>query len=212
MRKFEIQKYILIFIIIFLILFSFSCKDNKEEIIHHDEYESNIPTEFNGILKEKKLYLTSIGQSPDMNNFLVYLDYLKEEYDIEYVDNTELSARDVEDGSIVFIFVGCSIKALQESGTSVEEEKTRAKDFIKKHDDGLITIVSWHIGGNPRRGATSDIFTDLMLDGSDLFIFVKSGNSDSFLSDTAINKNVPLYEIEKSSSVRTPLFIMLGSN
>lgn len=206
------QKYILIIIMIFLILFCSSCKKKPEEIVHHDEYESNIPTEFNGILKEKKLYLTSIGQSPDMNNFLVFLNYVKEDYDINYIDNTELLASEVEDGSIVFIFVGCSIKALQESGVSVEEEKKRAQDFIKKHNDGLITIVSWHTGGNPRRGVTSDMFTELMLDGSDLFIFVKTGNSDSFLSDTAINKKVPLYEIETSSSVRGPLFIMLGSD
>ena len=192
--------------------FFVACKsDDGKELKHHESYESDIPSSFEGILKTKKLYITSIGQSFDMGNFMYYLEYLKEEYNFEYVDNSMLLANEVEDDAIVFIFVGCSIKALQESGLSLESEKTRANDFLRKRNEGKITIVSWHTGGNARRGATSDELISYVLGGCDLFIYAKGGNEDYFLSDTAINNNVPLYEIDSASQVRTPLIAMLGS-
>ena len=205
-------KKILLIIIVMLFMFSFiACKSDEKEPVHHSTYESNIPSSFDGILKKKKLYITSIGQSFDMGNFMYYLEYLKEEYNFEYIDNSLLSASEVEDDAIVFIFVGCSIKAMQESGLTLESEKTRASEFLKKRNEGKITIVSWHTGGNSRRGATSDDLIAYVLAGSDLFIYAKNGNEDYFLSDTAINNNVPLYEIDSSSQVRTPLIVMLGS-
>ena len=207
------KRYIsfLLILVMFFSCFLVSCKNDEKEPEHHTTYESNIPSSFEGILKKKKLYITSIGQSFDMGNFMYYLEYLKEEYNFEYVDDSLLLANEVEDDAIVFIFVGCSIKALQESGLTLESEKTRANDFLKKRNEGKITIVSWHTGGNARRGATSDELISYVLSGSDLFIYAKGGNDDYFLSDTAINNNVPLYEIDSSSQVRTPLIAMLGS-
>ena len=203
-------RFLLILVMVFS-CFLVSCKNDEKEPEHHTTYESNIPSSFEGILKKKKLYITSIGQSFDMGNFMYYLEYLKEEYNFEYVDDSMLLANEVEDDAIVFIFVGCSIKALQESGLSLESEKTRANDFLRKRNEGKITIVSWHTGGNARRGATSDELISCVLGGSDLFIYAKGGNEDYFLSDTAINNNVPLYEIDSASQVRTPLIAMLGS-
>ena len=206
----QIKRYLSIFLIFVVILFGVACKDNNENKIHY-EYESSMPESFDGILKEKKLYITSIGQSMDMENFLVYLEYLKDEYNFEYVEEAYLNAKDVEDDAIVFVFVGCSIKAMQESGTSVESEKARAKGLIELRNSGKIKIVSWHTGGNSRRGATSDDLIEFMLKGSDLLIFAKSGNEDLFLSDIAVSNNVPLFEIETASQVRIPLITMLGS-
>lgn len=207
----QIKKCLSILIIFVIILFGLACKDNNENKNHHYDYESKMPQSLEGILQRKKLYITSIGQSMDMENFLVYLGYLKEEYNFEYIEDSFLDANDVEEDAIVFVFVGCSIKAMQESGTSVEKEKERAKAFIDLHDEGKIEIVSWHTGGNSRRGATSDALIDLMIRGSDLLIFAKNGNEDLFLSDTAIDNNVPLFEIEAASQVRIPLIAMLGS-
>ena len=204
-------KYLII-VLIALFLISFTgCKRNEEKPNNHLSYESNIPSSFEGILKKKKLYITSIGQSFDMGNFMYYLEYLKEEYSFEYIDDSLLDAKDVEDDAIVFIFVGCSIKAMQESGLTIESEKARAKDFIDKRNEGKITIVSWHTGGNARRGQTSDGLISEVVKESDLFIFVKEGNDDYFLSDTAVKNNVPLYEIDSASQVRTPLIVLLGS-
>ena len=197
----QIKKCLSILIIFVIILFGLACKDHNENKNHHYDYESKMPQSLEGILQRKKLYITSIGQSMDMENFLVYLGYLKEEYNFEYIEDSFLDANDV----------GCSIKAMQESGTSVEKEKERAKAFIDLHDEGKIEIVSWHTGGNSRRGATSDALIDLMIRGSDLLIFAKNGNEDLFLSDTAIDNNVPLFEIEAASQVRIPLIAMLGS-
>lgn len=207
----QISKFLQILILLIIVLLSVSCKSNGENKTHHTEYESNIPESFEGILRKKKLYITSIGQSMDMENFLVYLVFLRDEYNFEYVDDTFLEAKDVEDDSIVFVFVGCSIKALQESGTSVESEKNRAEDFINLRNSGKIEIVSWHTGGNSRRGVTSDALIECMVKGSDLLIFAKNGNEDLFLSDIAIDNNVPLYEMEAASQVRIPLITMLGS-
>ena len=204
-------KYLVLILVMLLFVSSAGCKETNEKQNDHLTYESNIPESFEGILRKKKLYITSIGQSMDMENFLVYLEFLRDEYNFEYVEDTFLEAKDVEDDSIVFVFVGCSIKALQESGTSVESEKNRAQDFINKRNEGKITIVSWHTGGNARRGQTSDALIKKVVKGSDLFIFAKGGNEDFFLSDTAVNNNVPLYEIDSSSQVRTPLIVLLGS-
>ena len=204
-------KYLVLILVMLLFVSSAGCKETNEKQNDHLTYESNIPSSFEGILKKKKLYITSIGQSFDMGNFMYYLEYLKEEYSFEYIDDSLLDASDVEDDAIVFIFVGCSIKAMQESGLSIESEEARAQDFINKRNEGKITIVSWHTGGNARRGQTSDALIKKMVKGSDLFIFAKGGNEDFFLSDTAVNNNVPLYEIDSSSQVRTPLIVLLGS-
>ena len=206
----KINKILLIILMMFCGFFV-ACKSNEEEPKHHESYESIIPSEYEGILKTKKLYITSIGQSFDMGNFMYYLEYLKEEYNFEYVDDSMLLASEVEDDAIVFIFVGCSIKAMQESGLTIDSEMARARDFLKKKEEGKITIVTWHTGGNARRGATSDDLIKNVVKGSDLFIFVKTGNEDMFLSDTALNNNIPVYEIDSASQVRTPLIVMLGS-
>lgn len=206
------KRYLFLILIISIFFCLVSCrKNNLDNSSHYTEYESGVPSSFDAILKTKKLYITSIGQSIDMANFLYYLEYLKEEYNFEYVDDTFLSAGDVEDGAIVFVFVGCSIKAMQESGVSIESEKARAQEFINKRNSRKITVVAWHTGGTSRRGSTSDELIALVASNADLFIFSKTGNGDYFLSDTATKNNVPLCEIESASSVRAPLIVMLGS-
>lgn len=199
----------LILIMLLTCMFSFGC-EKKEENNHNTDLTFEIPQKYEGVLKTKKIYVTSIGQSIDMDNLLVYFDLLKDDYGFTYTADRYLDASSVEDDSIVFIVVGCSIKALEEAGTTKTEEEKRADDFVKSAASNKFEIISLHLGGNARRGSTSDNLIDRVVKGSSLLIYLKAGNGDYYLSDTATKYNVPIYQIETMGSVSNPIKVMLG--
>ena len=149
---------------------------------------SVLPDEAYGMVYGKRLYLTSIGQALDIETLAANLDHYPE---ISYIMDNELYASEVESGSVVFIAVGCSFKALTESGLTKQSETERAEEFIRRANNGEISIVSWHIGGVARRGSTSDSLIELLFKNSQLALFTAAGNNDLFLSDWAIEADVP---------------------
>ncbi|HKM29630.1 MAG TPA: DUF6305 family protein [Bacilli bacterium] len=198
----------LIFILLTIVLFG--CKLNTE-IPTEDELVFAIPEDFQGIMQNKKVYITSVGQSIDIENFMTYIVYLAEniKYDFDYVYDLELEASEIEEDAIVFIIVGCSIKAMSDAGITVNTELARAKEFVALCEKGKTTLISWHLGGMSRRGTTSDDLIEIVFAGSNLNIFVKAGNGDYFLSETSVKNNIPMYQITTISSITEPLMLLL---
>ena len=208
-----IRKINLLFILLITLIGLLGCTKNNE-IPNEDEWVFAIPEEYRGIMKDKKVYITSIGQSIDIENFMINIVHLAEDekYGFTYVYNTELKASEVESSALVFLIVGCSIKAMSDAGITINSELTRAKEFVALKESGKITLLSWHLGGMSRRGTTSDGLIEVAFAASDINIFVKSGNNDGFLAKISYENEVSMYQITTISSVTEPLMLLLESD
>ena len=209
LNKNKSLKINLIIVIILLSLFSLSCsrKENNPNIPDSSEY-SVFPQEMTGIIKDKKIYVTSIGQDAEIIKF--QLSTLEKQDYFTYTIDTFLEASEVSNDSVVIAFVGCSIKALSESDTSVEKETERAIQFIQKARKNEITLIVIHAGGSARRGSTSDKLIEQMFSNSHFNIFVESGNFDGFLSKVSYENNVKCYQIKSSLSLKNTIDKLYG--
>lgn len=203
-------KLICLIILLFNITLLFSCS-KKDQVPNHPDVDYTVfPTEVNGIIKDKKIYVTSIGQDSEMIKF--QLSTLEKQTLFEYTIDSFLDANNVEEGSVVFLFVGCSIKALTESSVTLEDELERANEFASLSKNKKITLIVIHAGGNARRGSTSDSFIKLMFSNSTFNVFVESGNFDNYLSNLSIDNNIPCYQIASSLSLSDVVVKLYGDN
>ena len=208
-RKFKI---IYVLLIIIFCLFLISCKDKeKEKTKPNDDktYDNTIfPEKLKGAIKDKKVYITSIGQSQDMIEYKeVVLDHTNY---FEYEMDSLLSASKVEEGSCVLLFVGCSIKALAASELTIDDELSRAKDYVELAKSKKITLICFHIGGLARRGATSDQFIKALFPYSNMNIYLDSGNGDKLLSSLSNDNNIPCFEISSKLALDKTTAILCG--
>ncbi len=179
--------------------------DNKNYPVINNEF----PSELIGIAKDKKIYLTSFGQSKEVEDLNLFLFKNK---NIEYYQNNNLQITDVESGTIVFAVVGCSIKGLEAQNTTLNEEMLRCRSFVNANKEGKITLVTWHLGGMARRGTTSDEIIKVALSGSSLTIYVASGNEDNYLSNILNENNIPSYEIMSITLLNNPINYLYSIN
>lgn len=207
----KIKIFYVLLIMIFC-LFLISCKENSKDKPKPDDgitYDNTIfPVNLKGIIKEKKVYITSIGQSQDMIEYKeVVLDHTNY---FEYEMDSLLSASKVEEGSCVLLFVGCSIKALAASELTIDDELSRAKDYVELAKSKKITLICFHIGGLARRGATSDQFIKALFPYSNMNIYLDSGNGDKLLSSLSNDNNIPCFEISSKLALDKTTAILCG--
>ena len=158
------------------------------------DVDKALDAKYNGLAKDKKIYLTTIGQA-DVDKVQSFFDDLDLEDGKDYTKNNKLTAADVEAGGVVFMVIGTSGKGLGAAGTDLNGEKKRANDFIAKEG---ITLIVFHVGGLDRRGDTTDPIIDIVCPKADLLLVVESGNEDSKFSNIAKNNNVDLYLYSKT--------------
>lgn len=169
------------------------------------ELDKALDAKYKGLLKEKKLYLTTIGQA-DVDKVQSLLDDLDLEESTDYTKKNSLTASEVEAGSVVLVVLGTSGKGLGAAGTDLNGEKKRANDFLAK--DG-ITLIVFHVGGVDRRGDTTDPVIDIVAPGADLLLVVNSGNEDGKFTKLAKDNNVDLYLFSKTSKISNALKTLL---
>jgi len=190
-----LNKITFIIILFFSALLLVGCKQTPTPPNNADEDvdPSIFPEQFSGILYNKKIYITSFGQSIDIEDFTYQLESLSL---IEYKRENMLNVDDVLNDSVVIMVVGSSLKALQEAGITVKEELSRAQRFFDKKESKNLTYISFHIGGKARRGLTSDSIIELVMSKTDLNIFFKDSNFDNKLVLFSQKNNVPMYQYE----------------
>ncbi|MCM1043433.1 MAG: DUF6305 family protein [Corallococcus sp.] len=154
------------------------------------------PAEFAGLIQGKAVYVTSIGQSPDLE----VLSRAMKGVGIAHTKNSLLAADSVENGSVVFLVVGCSMKAMAEFDVTRASELKRAERFCGRASRGEITVVAWHLGGVARRGSVSDSLIKEVFQNCQLALFTADGNVEDAdgnlnLSDWAISAGVPYCQI-----------------
>lgn len=148
-----------------------------------------------GIAEGKTSYLTTVGQADaDIVNNV----FKKAGLGTAYTNNNMLSASDVEDGAVVLLTLGASSKGLGAAGVDEKHEEARAAEFAAAAAQGKFTLILFHVGGTPRRGASSDPIIEAAFPGAKACFVVSTGNADGFFTNLASTNNVDLYAIAKS--------------
>ena len=98
-RKFNLNKLICFIIICISCLSFISCNDNdkRTDIIPNTDY-TVFPDEMKGILKNKNIYVTSIGQDSEMTKFEI--STLEKQSEFTYTIDPFLKANTVEEESV----------------------------------------------------------------------------------------------------------------
>lgn len=176
-------------------------------------------TSLKDIAKDKKLYLTSIGQS-DIDvarNLLAAVGLVETTADAEGDFETKdlLTASEVEEGAVVFVVVGASTKGLGGAGTDINKETTRANEFATAASEGKLTIISLHLGKQARRGDLSDGIIEIVEKASAVMLISDDGegtggNYDGLMGNIAKENNIPAYCYSKATGMVAPLKYLLG--
>ena len=186
-RRFNI---FLALIILVTLICNVSCSNASSVSTPGTDDFGVFPSELKGMISNKKVYFTSIGQSIEYDEFIYYV----EEMDLleGFIAESLLNPNKVDAGSVVFVCVGCSIKGIG-STTTFEEEKVRSTRFSYLSKNGKITMIGVHVGGEQRRGSTSDTMIETIFSSSTLNLFTRDGNTDGFLSSTSLQNEIPCY-------------------
>ena len=130
--------------------------------------------------------VTSAGQGGDTEA----MDRVLQKAGVEHTLNATASASEVASAKTIFVVVGASMKGLGAAGVSVEQELERAKAALAGASEDAVIICA-HIGGEARRGDTSDPFIELVMPLSDALIAVEGGNADGMLTQLADQEGIP---------------------
>lgn len=176
----------ILFIFIFLTILTACKRDPVPQI--PDECNRVFPAEFIDFIGNRPVYITSLGQSKDIENLVIRLQHYKiGNFSLQFF----LDLDTVLDNSVVFLVVGASIKGLGDSGTSIEEEIKRVNELNQIKDQRNLSVITFHIGGVSRRGETSDRLIKEAFLVSDLAIYLEEGNYDGFLCNLGENNTIP---------------------
>ena len=130
--------------------------------------------------------VTSAGQGGDTEA----MDRVLQKAGIEHTLNATASASEVASAKTIFVVVGASMKGLGAAGVSVEQELARAKAALAGASEDAVIICA-HIGGEARRGDTSDPFIEMVMPLRDALIAVEGGNADGKLTQLADQEGIP---------------------
>ena len=174
--------------------------NGQDEIV----LDQTLDAKFNGLLKDKKIYLTSAGQAdlPIVENILSGAGLVVDE---DYTSDNLLKASTVEDGAAVIIVLGASGKGLGAAGTNVNEEVARVKDFGLKAKDGKITVIVVHIGRAERTGAQSDPIIKEAIPIAKVALVVDTETANDVFDNAAKDQEVELMYFSKSTALIPPI-------
>jgi len=154
--------------------------------------------EFENAIEGKHVYLTTIGQTADMDtvyNILEFYVYATAptELAVDVTMDNLLMASEVPAGSIVIIVPGASSKGMGAAGTDQAAEQARAVAFSARAAAEEITVFVVHTGGSQRRGVESDPLITASSTSASLMLVIDTANSDGFFDGLAETYDTPVY-------------------
>lgn len=155
------------------------------------------------VIKAKEpVYITSFGQSQDANFVNLMAGRAKIERAYKVIGTVD-DAGWKSSNSLIAV-IGGSSKGLGSAGLNVSSEKKRCDELMASAKKQKRTIIGMHIGGEARRGPTSEAF--LPYAGEMDYMIVKAeGNKDNYFTKLCKDKGVPLYIIENTKELETIL-------
>lgn len=151
----------------------------------------------------KPAFLTSAGQSADLEMVKVLLDRSK----IPYKADTQAKAGALKAAGAksLVVAIGGSSKGLGAAGISPDAELTRIKDVIAEARKLGLKVIGIHVGGEARRGELSDRFIAEVVPLCDYVIVVTEGNKDGLFTKLCALAKIPLDGVDKISKAMDPL-------
>ena len=140
----------------------------------------------------KPALVTSIGQSSDIAIIKALLNTrLKLGLDV----NPLAKASELAGVKSLVIVIGASTKGLGAAGIDMDQETERTKALMKAAREKGVRILTMHVGGEARRGKSTNDLIELVLPESQHLVVVATGNKDKFFTTLAAKRGIPLTEV-----------------
>jgi len=160
---------------------------------------------------QQPVLLTSVGQAADV----LIMKGLCKRAGIEVTLQKLATVDSLEGFKTVILVAGGSSKGLGAAKGSVDGEKDRINDLIEAAKKATIPVLTFHIGGEPRRGALSDPFNKQAAQAAELIVVTADGDKDDLFRKIADKNKAKYMHIEKSFNaieVLKELFQHSGTN
>jgi hypothetical protein len=136
--------------------------------------------------------ITSIGQSSDVAIVKALLNTkLKLGLDVNPLAN----AADLGSTRTLVLVLGSSAKGLGAAGINMDQEIERTKNLLKAAKDKGIRILALHVGGESKRGKSSNDLIELVVPEAQHVVVVETGNKDKLFNNLASKRGIPVTEV-----------------
>ena len=105
------------------------------------------------------------------------------------------TAADLKDVKTLVVVLGASTKGMGAAGLDLDKELERSKAVVKAAKEQGIKILGLHVGGEARRGKTTNDLLEAVVPQCAHVVVVASGNKDQMFNTLAAKNNVPLTEV-----------------
>jgi len=153
-------------------------------------------------IAEKPAFVTTVGQSADIEMVKVLLDRSA----VPYKANAQAKAGELgsSGAKTLIVVLGGSTKGLGAAGISADAEIDRAKALLAEAKKLGMTIIGVHVGGEARRGQLSDRFIQAAVPACQYVVVVADGDKDGFITKLC-GATIPIDKVERISKAVEPL-------
>jgi hypothetical protein len=151
---------------------------------------------------KQPVFVTSAGQCVDWQTTKMLVQRLGIKFE---VNPTVEPAKLKSTIKTMIVVVGHSLKGLGSAGISEKDELARVKRVLAAAKRKKISIVLFHLGGNMRRGPTSQPFIDATLAYSKFVAVYKAGNTDKYFTNYCTKQKIPMAELDRVIDARDVL-------
>ena len=136
--------------------------------------------------------ITSVGQSSDIAIIKALLNTkLKLGLDV----NPVAKPSDFAGAKTLVIVIGASTKGLGAAGIDMDQEMNRTKTLLKTAREQGVRILAMHVGGEARRGKSTNDLIELVVPESQHVVVVSTGNKDKFFNTLSAKGGIALTEV-----------------
>ena len=155
---------------------------------------SNLVFAGDTVTYEEPVLMTSIGQAADV----LIMKGLCKRAAVDVTVKTMATTDSLEGFKALILVAGGSSKGLGAAKVNVKDELERGKKLIKAAKKAKLPIITFHIGGEARRGALSDKFNELAAEKAELIVVASDGDMDELFKKLADKNKARYIHIEKS--------------
>ena len=136
--------------------------------------------------------VTAVGQSSDI---AVVKALLNTKLKLGLEIKPMAQPADLASCKTVVMVLGASTKGMGSAGLDLDKEMERAKILVKAAKEKGIKILGLHVGGESRRGKTTNDLLEIVLPECTHIVVVASGNKDKLFNTLAAKNSVPVTEV-----------------
>jgi hypothetical protein len=136
--------------------------------------------------------ITSIGQSSDI---AIVKALLNTKLRLGLDANPVANAADLGGAKTLVLVLGSSAKGLGAAGINMDQEIERTKNLLKAAKEKGIRILALHVGGESKRGKSSNDLIELVVPEAQHVVVVETGNKDKFFNNLASKRGIPVTEV-----------------